>query len=209
MPLSPQFSSPCLQISKSPPNLRKPSFLWTAACPATWLNPNKSKAVPTTLMRSSPEARTGPCCGCWGRGCQPQARCTGLVPRLWRRQRTKEILIPYKFCSVQARPSLHFASKPPQPSDWILFPKNHGFVCWRRRGPNTPACISSGSWCCGQLWCSRGSGVLFHFIRASNANTCFVFHVKICWAKIYSCTLTLVDCILCKYLTCLLLPCSL
>lgn len=104
MPLSPQFFSPCLQISKSSPNLRKPSFLWTAACTATWLNPNKSKAMTTALMWSSPEARTESCCGCWGRGCQPQTRCTGVVPRLRRWQSTKEILIPYKFCSVQVGP---------------------------------------------------------------------------------------------------------
>lgn len=161
MPLSPRFSSPCLQISKSPPNLRKPSFLWAATCTATQLNPNKSKAMTTTLMWSNTEARTQSCCGVMGTGgCQPQRRGVRVLfcaCGVW--QRTKEILILYRFCSVQARPSLHFASKPPQPSDLILFPKKPRFCLLEAKGTNTPARISSGSWCCGQLWCSRGSGV--------------------------------------------------
>lgn len=63
MPWSPQFSSPCLQISKSPPDLRKPSFLWTAACTATWLTPDKRQAVTAAGMWSSTGARTESCCG--------------------------------------------------------------------------------------------------------------------------------------------------
>lgn len=165
MPLNPQFSSPCLQFSKSAPNLRKPSFLWTATCTVTWLNPNKSKAATTPLMWSNTKARTQSCCGVVRTGgCQPQRRVVRVLFHacgVW--QRTKEILVLHKFCSVQARPSLHFTSKPPQPSDLILFPKTHIFACWRQRGTNTPARISSGSWCCGQLWCSRGSGVFFPF----------------------------------------------
>lgn len=123
-------------------------------------------------------------------------------------QRTKEILIPYKFCSVQARPSLHFASKPQRPSDFILFPKKTFLLVGGRGGQHTCSCFL---WQL-VLWATvvfTWEWGFFHFVQASNANTCFVFHVKICWAKIYSCTLILVDCILCKYLTCLLLPCSL
>lgn len=209
MPWGPQFFSPCLQICKSSPNWRKPSFLWTAACTATWLNPSKGRLWQQHWCGPALKPGQSPAVGSWGRGCQLQTWCTGVVLHLKCWQRTKEILIPYKFCSGQARHSLHFAIKPPQPSDLILFPKKDIFVCWRWRGTNTPAHIPSGGWCCGQPWCSCGNGVFFHFIQASNANTCFVCHVKICWAKIYSCTLTLVDCILCKYLTCLLLPCSL
>lgn len=137
MPLSPQFSSPCLQISKSSPNLRKPSFLWTAACTATRLNPNKSKATTAALTWSKTEARTRSCWGAMGTGgCQPQRRVVRVLFRacggVW--QRTKEILILYKFCSVQARPSLHSASKPPQPSDLILFPKKPRFCLLEAKG---------------------------------------------------------------------------
>lgn len=196
MPWSPQFSSPCLQISKSPPDLRKPSFLWTAACTATWLSPDKRQAVTAAGMWSSTGARTESCCG-------------SCVVRVLFHCALKKSLFLTNSAVCRLGPVYILQANHHGPLTQFCSQKNHVFACWRQRGTNTPARISSGSWCCGQLWCSRGSGVFFHFIRASNANTGFVFHVKICWAKIYSCTLTLVDCILCKYLTCLLLPCSL
>lgn len=63
MPWSPQFSSPCLQISKSPPNLRKLLFCGLQLVQPRGLTPDKSKAVTAAGMWSSTGARTESCCG--------------------------------------------------------------------------------------------------------------------------------------------------
>lgn len=156
MPFSPQFSSPCLQISKPPPNLRKP-FLWTAACTATWLNPNKSKAVTTTLMWSSTATRTvllqdpelGAVSTDLGGCCSTPAALGSALKKSW-------FLTNSAVCRLGPVYILQANHNGPLTS---FCSQRNVFACWRQRGTNTPAHISSGSWCCGQLWCSRGSGV--------------------------------------------------